>query len=162
MTRERQESAGKAKAAPRSWASSPGNRRSMQGNRSRDTKPELLLRRALHARGLRYRVCTRPLPALRRTADLVFRPLKVAVEVRGCFWHACPEHFRWPKTNDEYWRKKIGRNLERDEELGAALTAEGWRLVVVWEHEPVEEGVRRVLVALAEQSAARSLGRSSA
>lgn len=133
---------------PQSWASSPGNRRSMQGNRSRDTKPEVRLRQALHARGCRYRVCARPLPEVRRTADIVFRPQKVAVEVRGCFWHACPKHFRWPKSNVAYWRAKIGRNIERDADTERLLALEGWQLVVVWEHEAVDAAVTRVLQAL--------------
>ncbi|MGH6915044.1 MAG: DNA mismatch repair protein Vsr, partial [Geminicoccales bacterium] len=76
----------------KSWASNAGTRASMQANKSRDTKPELALRRAVHAMGLRYRVAARPLPALRRTADLVFTRAKVAVFVDGCFWHGCPQH----------------------------------------------------------------------
>ena len=118
-----------------SWASSDANRRSMQGNRSRDTKPELTLRRALHAAGLRYRVCARPLPAVRRTTDIVFRPVKVAVEVRGCYWHGCPEHYRAPATNAGYWATKIERNTARDADTERRLTEAGWTLIVVWEHE---------------------------
>lgn len=125
----------------------------MQSNRSRDTRPELELRSALHARGLRYRVCARPFPELRRTVDLVFRRTKVAVEVRGCFWHACPEHFRWPKTNDDYWRSKIERNLRRDAEMEDRLCSDGWRLLVVWEHENVDEAANRVASAVRETSA---------
>ena len=71
-----------------SWASSPATRKSMQANRSRDTMPELALRKALHAMGLRYRVCARPIPELRRSVDVVFRPVRVAVEMRGCFWQS--------------------------------------------------------------------------
>ena len=73
-----------------SWASDEATRRKMVGNRSRDTKPELLVRSLVHGRGLRYRVAQRPLPGLRRTADLVFRPTRVAVFVDGCYWHGCP------------------------------------------------------------------------
>ncbi|MFI7281701.1 very short patch repair endonuclease [Micromonospora chersina] len=118
-----------------SWASTSAVRRSMQSNRSRDTKPELLLRRALHARGLRYRVCSKPLPDLRMKADIVFRPARVAVEVRGCFWHGCPEHYRKPSANSEYWTAKVGRNMARDRKNEEALKAAGWLLVAVWEHE---------------------------
>ncbi|MFD6712348.1 very short patch repair endonuclease [Micromonospora chalcea] len=107
----------------------------MQSNRSRDTKPELLLRRALHARGLRYRVCTNPLPDLRMKADIVFRPARVAVEVRGCFWHGCPEHHRKPTANSEYWTAKIGRNMARDRKNEELLRSAGWLLITVWEHE---------------------------
>lgn len=135
-----------------SWASSPGNRRSMQGNRSRDTKPEVRLRQALHARGLRYRVCARPLPDVRRTADIVFTRKKVAVQMHGCFWHACPEHFRWPKTNAGYWRPKIERNVARDVDLQRLLAENGWQLVVVWEHEALDDAVDRISRAIADAS----------
>ncbi|MFJ8165044.1 very short patch repair endonuclease [Streptomyces sp. NPDC096136] len=120
---------------PGSWASSAANRRSMRGNRSRDTSPERALRSLLHARGLRYRVAAKPLPGMRRTADLVFRPAKVAVFVDGCFWHGCPDHFVPPKTNPSYWRDKIGGNVRRDRETDARLAAEGWLVMRFWEHE---------------------------
>ncbi|WP_446459459.1 very short patch repair endonuclease [Streptomyces nojiriensis] len=118
-----------------SWASSAANRRSMLGNRSRDTSPERALRSLLHARGLRYRVAAKPLPKMRRTADLVFGPTKVAVFVDGCFWHGCPQHFVSPKTNPDYWREKIGGNVRRDRETDARLAAEGWLVLRFWEHE---------------------------
>src|ERR1700722_10486115 len=73
-----------------SWASTPAIRRVMQGDKSRDTKPEIAVRSAVHALGMRYRVSARPLRDLRRTADLVFRNARVAVFVDGCFWHGCP------------------------------------------------------------------------
>ena len=73
----------------------------MQANRSRDTKPDLAVRSAVHRRGLRYRVAARPQPELRRTADMVFRRAKVAVFVDGCYWHGCPEHHTQPATNRE-------------------------------------------------------------
>ncbi|MGW6409227.1 very short patch repair endonuclease [Streptomyces vinaceus] len=120
---------------PGSWASSPANRRSMLGNRSRDTSPERALRSLVHARGLRYRVAAKPLPKMRRTADLVFGPTKVAVFVDGCFWHGCPEHFVPPKTNPDYWREKIGGNVRRDRETDEKLAAEGWLVLRFWEHE---------------------------
>src|SRR6185312_14838678 len=75
-----------------SWASSEGVRASMQSNKGKDTKPEVALRSAVHALGLRYRVSTRPLKDLRRTADLVFTKARVAVFLDGCFWHGCPQH----------------------------------------------------------------------
>ena len=70
-----------------SWASDEATRNKMLANRSRDTKPELLVRSLLHRIGLRYRVNQRPLPELRRTADIVFRKARVAVFIDGCFWH---------------------------------------------------------------------------
>ena len=107
----------------------------MQANRSRDTRPELALRRALHSMGLRYRVCARPIPGVRQTADVVFRSARVAVEVRGCFWHGCPEHYRSPSSNASYWSEKVDRNQRRDEENAQRLREAGWVLAVVWEHE---------------------------
>jgi DNA mismatch endonuclease (patch repair protein) len=122
-----------------SWASSAGNRKSMLGNRNRDTSPELALRSLVHAAGLRYRVAAKPLPKMRRTADLVFRPSRVAVFVDGCYWHGCPQHFVLPKTNPDYWREKIGRNMARDSETDERLKAEGWLALRFWEHEPAEQ-----------------------
>lgn len=110
----------------------------MKANRSRDTSPERALRSLVHAAGLRYRVVVKPLPGVRRTADLVFRPTKVAVFVDGCFWHRCPEHFTMPKTNVGYWEPKIARNVERDRETDALLREAGWLVLRFWEHEPPE------------------------
>lgn len=129
-----------------SWASSPATRKSMQSNRSKDTKPELALRKQLHALGLRYRVCTRPLPGLRRTADIVFRPARVAVEVRGCFWHGCPEHYRAPAANATYWSGKVQRNKHRDAENEQRLQDAGWLLIPIWEHEDPIEASQRIAV----------------
>jgi DNA mismatch endonuclease (patch repair protein) len=126
------------KAPEGSWASSPANRKSMLGNRNRDTSPELALRKLVHAAGLRYRVASKPLPKMRRTADLVFRPTKVAVFIDGCYWHGCPEHFVLPKTNTAYWRAKIERNIERDGDTDAQLRAAGWTVLRFWEHEPAD------------------------
>ncbi|MBS4727795.1 very short patch repair endonuclease [Mycobacterium sp. SM1] len=107
----------------------------MQGNRSRDTKPELLLRSELHSRGLRYRVAARPLPTLRWTADVVFTRAKVAVFIDGCFWHRCPHHYRQPSSNVNYWIAKVNRNVERDQRVDSLLHDAGWTVVRVWEHD---------------------------
>jgi DNA mismatch endonuclease (patch repair protein) len=128
----------------RSWASSAATRKSMQSNRSRDTKPELALRKQLHALGLRYRVCARPIPDVRRTADVVFPSARVAVEVRGCFWHGCPEHYRAPAANATYWSEKVSRNQQRDDENALRLQDAGWLLEVVWEHEDSVEASQRI------------------
>ena len=117
----------------------------MQSNRSRDTAPELALRRRLHAAGLRYRVCARPLPDVRRTVDVVFRSAKVAVEVRGCFWHGCPLHYKRPTTNDSYWAAKAARNIARDADTERRLVAAGWILIVVWEHENVDYAAKTIV-----------------
>ncbi|MCX5500701.1 very short patch repair endonuclease [Streptomyces sp. NBC_00053] len=118
-----------------SWASSAARRRNMQAIRSRDTKPEQLIRRLVHAKGLRYRVAARPLPDLRRTADLVFRPAKVAVFIDGCYWHGCPEHYVPPKTNPGYWSDKVARNMARDRDTDERLTEAGWLVLRFWEHQ---------------------------
>ncbi|MEV2272926.1 very short patch repair endonuclease [Nonomuraea africana] len=116
-------------------ASSEGVRKSMRANRGRDTKPELALRRAVHALGLRYRVAVRPLPGIRRTADMVFTKAKVAVFMDGCFWHGCPEHHTTSATNAEYWAEKVQKNRERDAETDRLLGEAGWATVRIWEHE---------------------------
>ncbi|WP_406330319.1 very short patch repair endonuclease [Streptomyces sp. NBC_00203] len=122
-----------------SWASSAARRRNMQAIRSRDTTPERLVRRLVHAQGLRYRVATRPLSDLRRTADMVFRPAKVAVFIDGCYWHGCPEHYVPPKTNPGYWSDKVARNMTRDRDTDERLRAAGWLVLRFWEHESAEE-----------------------
>lgn len=121
----------------------------MQANRSRDTAPELAVRRLVHARGLRYRVAARPEPALRRTADLVFTAARIAVFIDGCFWHGCPDHRTHPRTNDVYWATKIEGNIARDVDTTAQLQAAGWTVLRFWQHESphdvadaVEEAVR--------------------
>ncbi|MFI9645927.1 very short patch repair endonuclease [Streptomyces sp. NPDC052040] len=118
-----------------SWASSAARRRNMQAIRSRDTTPERLIRQLVHARGLRYRVAARPLPELRRTADMVFRPAKVAVFIDGCYWHGCPVHYVSPKTNPAYWSEKVARNVARDRDTDQRLMEAGWQVLRFWEHE---------------------------
>lgn len=120
----------------------------MQGNRSRDTKPELAVRRAVHALGLRYWVAKRPLCDVRRTADLVFPRVQVAVFVDGCFWHGCPEHYRVPASHTEYWDEKITANQARDRETGELLRLQGWVALRFWSHiDPLlaAEEIRRVV-----------------
>jgi DNA mismatch endonuclease (patch repair protein) len=118
-----------------SWASPPATRAVMQANRSKNTVPELALRRELHRMGLRYRIDARPIPALPRRADIVFRGSKVAVFVDGRFWHRCPEHGTLPKSNVAFWETKLTRNVERDRESDEALILAGWLVVRVWEHD---------------------------
>lgn len=131
-----------------SWASSPGVRRGMQSNRGRDTKPELAVRRAAHAAGLRYRVDRRPLSGLNRRADLVFTRAKVAVFVDGCFWHGCPLHHTVAKANADFWAQKVARNRDRDAETDRLLRDAGWTVIRAWEHEPPEEVVARIVAVV--------------
>lgn len=100
-----------------------------------DTKPELALRSALHARGLRYRKDLRLDLSVRVRPDIVFTRARVAVFVDGCFWHACPDHATSPASNAGFWTTKLARNVQRDREQDAALTDAGWTVVRAWEHE---------------------------
>jgi DNA mismatch endonuclease (patch repair protein) len=127
------------------FAASETSRRKMVAQRRKDTEPELAIRRALHARGLRYFVHRRPLPGLRREADIVFPRARVAVFVDGCFWHGCPDHgSKRSGTNEWYWPEKIERNRARDADTTDRLAAAGWMSVRVWEHEPPELAAQRV------------------
>jgi DNA mismatch endonuclease (patch repair protein) len=128
----------------------PGRSANMRANRRTDTKPEMALRRALHARGYRYRKDHRlDLSGGRRVRpDIAFTARKVAVFVDGCFWHACPEHGSKPKNNEWYWSPKLQRNVDRDRAADEALAADGWRVVRLWEHVPLEEAVGAVIAAL--------------
>lgn len=123
-------------------------RRRMANTRGRDTKPELEVRRRLHALGYRYRVNARPESTLRYTADILFTRARVAVFIDGCFWHGCPEHFVMPQTRTEFWRNKIGGNTARDAAASAALRTAGWTVVRIWEHTPSEEAVASVVSAV--------------
>ena len=107
----------------------------MQLQRTRDTAPEVAVRRLLHADGLRYRVDRSPLPGLRRRADLVFSSARVAVYVDGCFWHGCPLHGTHPTANGKWWSDKIKGNKARDADTDRQLAAAGWLSVRVWEHD---------------------------
>jgi DNA mismatch endonuclease (patch repair protein) len=117
----------------------------MAAQQTKGTGPELALRTALHQRGLRYRLHRAPLPSLRRTADIVFGPARVAVFVDGCFWHGCPEHGkRQYKVNDWYWPEKIERNRQRDADTDARLREASWLPIRVWEHEDPSKAAARI------------------
>lgn len=106
--------------------------RMMSGIRGRNTKPELVVRKYLHAAGMRFRLHDRSLPG---APDLVLPKYKTAVQVRGCFWHQHPgcKHAYMPKTNTAFWSEKLRGNMERDARNDAALKSLGWRVLVVWE-----------------------------
>lgn len=122
--------------------------RRMKNTPTRDTPAELAIRRILHRRGLRYRVDYRPEASLRRKADIVFTRSRVAVFVDGCFWHHCPIHGTSPKSNSDWWRKKLADNVTRDRDTDERLTAAGWTVVRVWEHEQPDAAAEMVLRAL--------------
>ena len=103
----------------------------MAAIRGADTKPEMIIRRGLHARGFRFRLHDRKLPG---RPDLIFPKHHAALFVHGCFWHGHSCHlFKWPGTREEFWREKIGTNVARDETSTKALQQAGWRVGVVWE-----------------------------
>ena len=116
----------------------------MQSNKGRDTQPELALRSAAHALGLRYRVSVRPLRELRRTADLVFTKARVAVFLDGCFWHGCPDHHTVAATNASFWAEKVESTRSRDRETDRRLADAGWTSIRVWEHEDPVEAAQRI------------------
>ncbi|WP_231919232.1 very short patch repair endonuclease [Microterricola viridarii] len=138
-----------------SWASSEAARASMRGNRSRDTAPELAVRRLLHAEGRRYRVNYRPVAGLRRTADVVFTRARVAVFIDGCFWHGCPLHYQAPVAHRDYWEAKAAGNRARDADTAERLAAAGWTVLRFWEHEQPASVVAAIDVVLDAASAGR-------
>ena len=107
----------------------------MRRIRSTNTGLELLLRRALHRLGLRYRVVTR-LPG---RPDMVFGAARVLIFIDSCFWHACPLHCRRPKTNRKFWSTKFQRNARRDVQVTQMYVGTGWKVVRVWEHDLVDD-----------------------
>lgn len=105
--------------------------RMMSGIRGKDTKPEMLIRKALHARGFRFRLHARELPG---KPDIVLPKYKAVIFVHGCFWHGhdC-RYFKVPKTRTEFWLQKIDGNRIRDQQQLPRLAEQGWRVLVVWE-----------------------------
>lgn len=121
---------------------------------SKNTQPELLLRRALWQAGLRYRLHVRT-PHGR--PDVVFPGARVAVFIDGCFWHGCPEHYVRPRSNNAFWAGKLLQNFERDHRQTVALEHDGWTVVRVWEHEVHEQlavVVEQIRAVLTEGSGA--------
>lgn len=130
--------------------SSPEVSRRMSNAKTRDTAPEMAVRRELHARGFRYRVDA-PLPGMpRRRADLLFARERVAVFVDGCFWHGCDLHGVSPRANGDWWAEKLRGNRARDIETDRRLDEQGWESIRCWEHEDAVDAanrVERVLIA---------------
>jgi DNA mismatch endonuclease, patch repair protein len=99
--------------------------------RGRNTTPELLLRKALWAEGLRYRLHYK----IEGKPDICFPGKRIAIFVDGCFWHGCPDHSNLPKNNAEFWETKLSRNVSRDRQVNDLLTSQGWLVIRFWEHE---------------------------
>jgi DNA mismatch endonuclease (patch repair protein) len=126
-----------ALAAAARPVAAPKNK-AMQGNKSRDTKPELKVRRLLRDLGHPgYRLQWKKAPG---KPDIAFPGRRIAIFVNGCFWHRCPRcDLPLPKTNQEYWRQKFARNVERDRSKAAELRALGWQVHTIWECELKQE-----------------------
>jgi DNA mismatch endonuclease, patch repair protein len=123
----------------------------------RDTQPEIRLRRALHASGLRFRL-QYPVPGFRRrTIDIAFPREQVAVFVDGCFWHGCADHRGYPKANAGFWRTKINRNVERDRETADLLREQGWLVIRIWEHESLPSALSEVESSVRSRRPAKHL-----
>jgi len=116
----------------------------MRAAKPRDTAPEKALRSALHSKGLRFRIDQKPIKELNRKADIIFRSVKVAVFVDGCFWHGCPVHGTQAKANAGFWKNKIKQNQARDLDTNMRLKKAGWRVVRIWEHEDPEKVSRKI------------------
>ena len=117
--------------------------RCMAAIRGKDTKPEMIVRKYLFSRGLRFRVQVKKLPG---NPDIVLPKYKTVIFVNGCFWHGhegC-KYFRLPKSNVEFWKEKIERNIERDRESMQALLDLGWKVIRVWECELRNKANREV------------------
>lgn len=126
----------------------PEQRRlNMSRIRGSNTKPEMLLRSALHLKGLRFRLHRRDLPGC---PDIVFPTARLAIFVDGCFWHGCPEHAVKPKTNAKFWADKLSKNKERDRKVMRTLEQQGWTVVRFWEHE-IERDLAGAVVAISRR-----------
>jgi len=131
----------------------------MSRNRGRDTSPEVVLRHACWALGLRFRLASK----LVGRPDFVFVGPRVAVFVDGCFWHGCPEHYQAPATRAAFWRSKIEANKRRDAVVNAELSAAGWKVLRFWEHQISHAAlcdsaarlIRRAVIARATASRSR-------
>lgn len=119
----------------------------MRSVRRSGTECEIAIGRALRALGLRFRTDW-PFPDTRRRVDFAFVRPKVAVFVDGCFWHACPVHATWPRSNAVWWRSKIAANVARDRDTDKHLRKTGWKVVRIWEHEDPRRAATRVMSAL--------------
>ena len=129
--------------------------RTMRAIRSKNTKPEMIIRKALHSLGYRFRLHLRKLPG---SPDIVLPRYKTAVQVRGCFWHHhnC-ENGRLPRTAVEYWHPKLKANVKRDQRNDAALIALGYKVVVIWEcdlktREQTENAIEQIVLSFEDSN----------
>ncbi|MEV3946439.1 very short patch repair endonuclease [Streptomyces halstedii] len=138
--------------------SSPSVSARMSRQARRDTAPEVAVRKLLHASGYRYRLNERVPHMSRRTIDIAFTRAKVAVFLDGCFWHGCPDHATRPKSNAEWWRQKLDKNMARDAETTAHLVSEGWTVLRFWEHQPPSQVAEVVAEVVDRERSSRRTG----
>jgi DNA mismatch endonuclease (patch repair protein) len=130
-----------------------------RANAYKTTRPEVALRSLLHRSGLRFRKqkLVRCSNGVRVRPDVVFAGARVAVFVDGCFWHCCPLHGSMPTRNQAYWAPKLAANVERDRRAYAALTADGWHVERIWDHEAGQEAAGRVAAVVQARRGPRVL-----
>jgi DNA mismatch endonuclease, patch repair protein len=143
--------------------------RMMSGIRAKNTRPEVLLRRALTSLGARYRIHPRNVPG---RPDIAFPRARLAILVQGCFWHGCPKHYRAPVTRSDFWAAKLAANRARDARVKRELGRAGWRSLWLWEHDVMRNPSRcaariltlraRILAALARRPSQPPLPREVA
>jgi DNA mismatch endonuclease (patch repair protein) len=125
----------------------------MKRNRKVGSKPETQLRSMLHRLGYRFRKnFSIHAGELRVKPDVVFTKKRLAVFVDGCFWHRCPIHGTEPSVNTSYWEPKLTRNVDRDRRVDESLSGAGWRVIRIWEHEPVDEAALAIANALVAET----------
>ncbi len=129
-------------------ASSANVSRRMARTSGRDNPREREIRSALHRRGLRFRTHYAAVPGTKRTIDIAFTRLRLAVFCDGCFWHGCPVHATTPKSNREWWVHKINTNRVRDRDTNARLMESGWKVLRIWGHVPTDQAVDHILAQL--------------
>lgn len=112
--------------------------------RNRGTGAEMAVRKILHRMGYRYRVNLAIDKGLRTKPDIVFTRHRLAIFIDGCFWHRCPEHATFPKANQEWWAAKLEANVRRDRVTDQALSAAGWSVMRIWEHEDPKSAADRI------------------
>jgi len=142
------------KLGPIPKATSPAVHKSMKGNKGKDTKPEMTFRKALFAGGIRgYRLHWKKVPG---RPDIAFPGKKIAIFVNGCFWHRCPLcDLPFPKNNQEFWKAKFIRNVERDKLKIKQLTNIGWTVLIIWECQikhDIDTQIQRVVKTLGTKS----------
>lgn len=115
------------------WLPKKTRSKIMSSIRSRDTKPELALKKAIRGLGYLYQ------PKIAGKPDFINRKKKIAIFVHGCFWHKCPRHYRAPTSNRKYWIPKVERNRERDKLNKKILKTKGYKVITIWEHELTED-----------------------